>query len=416
MAVTRRMFMKSSGLAMVGFAAIPSFLRRAALAAPLAASADRPVLIVLFQRGAADGMSMVVPFGDPGYYAARPQIALPAPRRGDASSALDLDGFFGLHPALRSLKPIYDAGHLAAVHAVGSPDSTRSHFDAQDFMESGTPGVKSTPDGWLNRLMQERPAPKDSPFRAVALARSLPRALLGAAPAVAMTSIAGFGVRGGGATGGFEELYADGTEGLLGSAGRETFDAMRMLKMADPARYSPERGAIYPKGEFGRALLQIAQLIKSDVGLEIAFAEIGGWDTHANQGTADGQLAGRLRELGDGIAALYNDLGDRMRNVVIMTMTEFGRTLGQNGSGGTDHGHASSLFVLGGPVRGGQVHGIWPGLAPEQLHDGRDLALTTDFRAVFGEVASRHLGAGSLTRIFPGLPGGAGSLPGLIGR
>jgi len=407
--------MKSSGMAMVGFAAIPSFLRRAALAAPISGGTDRPVLIVLFQRGAADGMSMVVPFGDPGYYAARPQIALPAPKRGDASSAIDLDGFFGLHPALRSLAPIYAAGHLAAVHAVGSPDSTRSHFDAQDFMESGTPGLKSTPDGWLNRLMQERSLPKDSPFRAVAFARSLPRTLLGAAPAVAMTSIADFGVRGGGATGGFEALYADGSSDLLGSAGRETFAAVKMLKRADPARYAPERGAIYPKGEFGRSLLQIAQLIKSDVGLEIAFAEIGGWDTHANQGTADGQLAGRLRELGDGIAALYNDLGDRMRNVVIMTMTEFGRTLRQNGSGGTDHGHASSLFVLGGPVRGGKVYGTWPGLAAEQLYDGRDLALTTDFRSVFGEVASHHLGAGSLARIFPGLPGGAGSLPGLIG-
>lgn len=397
--MNRRFFMKSSAMALVGFAAVPSFLKRTALAAPAAGTVDPPVLIVVFQRGAADGMSMLVPFGDPDYYRARPQIALPSPGRAGAG-ALDLDGFYALHPALSSLKSIYDKGHLAAVHAIGSPDSTRSHFDAQDYMETATPGRKGTHDGWLNRYLLGSTEPDDSPFRAVAFGSALPRTLLGDAPALAISSIAEFGVREGGSSG-FESLYAS-SSGDLQSAGREMFEAMRMLKKADPERYEPENGARYPVTKFGGSLRQIAQLIKADVGLEVAFVDSEGWDTHANQGSARGQLASRLREFGDGLGALYADLGDRMRNVVVVTMTEFGRALKQNGAGGTDHGHASSLFVMGGPVAGGRVYGRWPGLAQEQLYEGRDLAVTTDFRDLFAEVAARHMGAGNLASIFPG--------------
>ena len=407
MAVTRRFFLKSSGVALASFAAAPSFLKRVALAQTYAgASKDRPIIIAIFQRGAMDGISAVVPFGDRSYASVRPQIAIPDPRASSADTALDLDGFFGLHPALSPFKPIWDSGHLAIVHAVGSPDNTRSHFDAQDYMESATPGNKGTSDGWLNRYLQVRRDAKATPFRAVSFTANLPRTLLGTAPAIAMTNIADFGVRAGQGNGevakGFEELYSQSLGDALHGTGKEAFEAVKMLKRANPQQYTAANGAAYPRSPFGNALLQIAQLIKSDLGVEVAFTDVGGWDTHANQGSARGQLANRFQDLSQGIAALYKDLGDRMRNVVILTMTEFGRTIRQNGSGGTDHGHASCLFVAGGPVKGGKVYGKWPGLATEQLYEGRDLALTTDFRDVFGEVAARHMGATNVNAIFPG--------------
>jgi uncharacterized protein (DUF1501 family) len=406
MAVTRRFFLKSSGLAMVSLASAPSFLKRAALAETRGGrSGDSPIIIAIFQRGAVDGISMVVPFGDKGYYGYRPQIAIPEPGRNNQDPTIDLDGFFGLHPALSPFKPLYDSKNLAVVHAVGSPDNTRSHFDAQDYMESGTPGNKGTGDGWLNRFMQVKAEPKASAFRAVALSPNLPRTLLGGAPAIAMTNINDFGVHAGqdkGIAQGFEQLYSEGYSDLLHGTGKETFEAVKMLRKANPQQYRAENGANYPRSPFGQSLLQIAQLIKSDIGLEVAFADIGGWDTHANQGSSRGQLANRLQDFSQGIAALYQDLGDRMRNVVILTMTEFGRTMRQNGSGGTDHGHASALFVAGGPVKGGKVYGKWPGLAQEQLYEGRDLALTTDFRSVFSEIAVRHMGAANASKIFPG--------------
>ena len=419
MAVTRRFFLKSSGLALATFAAAPSFLKRAALAQTVGgAGKDRPIIIAIFQRGAADGISMVVPFGDKSYYSVRPNIAIPEPKGGNADTALDLDGHFALHPALAPFKPIYDAGNLAIVHAVGSPDNTRSHFDAQDYMEAGTPGNKSATDGWLNRYMTAKKDPQSSPFRAVSLTANLPRTLMGRAPAIAMTNIADFGVRAGQGNNqvakGFEELYAQGVTDMLHGTGKEAFEAVKMLKKANPQQYAPANGANYPRSPFGQALLQIAQLIKSDVGVEVAFTDVGGWDTHANQGTSRGQLANRLQDFSQAIAALYRDLGDRARNVVILTMTEFGRTIRQNGSGGTDHGHASCLFALGGPVKGGKVYGKWPGLATEQLYEGRDLALTTDFRDVFAEVAARHMGAANLNAIFPGFTPNPANFRGFI--
>jgi uncharacterized protein (DUF1501 family) len=418
MAVTRRFFLKSSGLTLASFAATPTFLKRTAFSQTPIAGKDHPIIIAIFQRGAADGVSMVVPFGDRSYASVRPQIAIPEPKTGNAEAAIDLDGFFGLHPALGPFKSIYEDGHLAIVHAVGSPDNTRSHFDAQDYMESGTPGRKGTTDGWLNRYMQVKEEADASPFRAVAFSANTPRSLLGSASAIAMTNIADFGVRAGQGNNqvaqSFEALYAQANNDMLHGTGKEAFEAVKMLKKASPQQYAAANGANYPRSPFGQNLLQIAQLIKADIGLEIAFADRGGWDTHANQGSSRGQLANQLQDFGQGIAALYKDLGDRMRNIVILTMTEFGRTIRQNGSGGTDHGHASCLFALGGPVKGGKVYGKWPGLASEQLYEGRDLALTTDFRDIFAEIAVRHMGARKPDMIFPGFNPSSANFRGFI--
>jgi uncharacterized protein (DUF1501 family) len=404
MAITRRAFLKGGAMAMVGTAAIPSFLTRAVYGSTTAGGKKR--LVVVFQRGAADGLNIVVPHREQAYYAMRPTIAIPRPSRGQLS-AIDLDGFFGLHPSMAAFKPLWDQGHLAIVHAAGSPDETRSHFDAQDFMESGTPGVKSTEDGWLNRAMQSLTAKQHSPFSAVALSTALPRTLAGKYPAVAISNINDFGVGGRNPNAApisntFEAMYANSVDSVLHGTGTETFEAVKMLKAADPARYTPAAGANYPRGRFGDSLRQIAQLLKADLGVEVGFADIGGWDHHVNEGNTQGQLANVLREFSQSIAALWIDLGDLAENTVLVSMSEFGRTARQNGNGGTDHGHANVMFVLGGPVRGGRVYGRWPGLEQSQLYQGRDLALTTDFRQVLGEMVDRHLGNRDLAAVFPG--------------
>jgi uncharacterized protein (DUF1501 family) len=407
----RRVFMKSGAMALVTLGLSPRFLRRVAFGMELPRAERGKVLICLFQRGAADALNVVVPHAERAYYAMRPTIGIPRPASGAANSAIDLDGFFGLHPALAPFKPLYDQKLLAIVHAVGSPSATRSHFDAQDYMETGTPDDKSTADGWLNRYLAVQGtcaecavgAQGSRVFRAVALTPQTPRILEGPAATVAMSSIDEFTVR---ATGTqaerIEALYRTGSADIVHATGSETFDAVKLLRAANPQQYQPANGAQYPTSEFGRRLKQIAQLIKANVGLEIAFADIGGWDTHVNQGGATGQLAQRLNDFSHSIAALVTDLGDRMGDVTILTMSEFGRMAKENGTGGTDHGHAGALFVLGGAARGGHVYGKWPGLAPEQLYEGRDLALTTDFRAVFAEVVSHQLGAERLDAIFPG--------------
>ncbi|MGE0442042.1 MAG: DUF1501 domain-containing protein [Gemmatimonadales bacterium] len=403
--ITRRTFVRGGALALVSFGLDPLFLGRAAYAVPAArAVAGGKTLVCLFQRGAVDGLSMVVPYADAGYYRDRPKIAIPR------NEVIDLDGRFGLHPALAPLAPRWQAGDLAVVHAVGSPDTTRSHFDAQDFMESGTPGTKSTPDGWANRLCRAHDRDHaETPFRAVGFGAQLPRVLSGTAPALAIDDLKTFGVRTrnqGAAndrlTRAFEDLYQGAATGLLSSSSAEAFEAIRMLKEANPTRLDPANGADYPRGRLGMSLMQIAQLIKSDLGLEIAFADVGGWDTHVNQGSATGQLGLRLGELGRALAAFATDLGPRMRDVVVLTMSEFGRTVRENGTGGTDHGHATAMMVMGGGVRGGRVLGRWPGLAPEARFEGRDLAVTTDFRALFSEILAGHLGANRLDAVFPG--------------
>jgi uncharacterized protein (DUF1501 family) len=278
-------------------------------------------------------------------------------------------------------------------------------------MESGTPDLKSTRDGWLNRFLAvsgtcEACQLEATPFRAVSMTAQTPRILDGSAPAVAMASLGDFTVRASGSSADrLEALYRTGSADLVHASGKEMFDAVKILRSANPQRYRPENGASYPRSQFAQRLLEIAQLIKAGVGLEVAFADVGGWDTHVNQGGATGQLAVRFRDFADSVAAFVADLGPRMNDVVIMTMSEFGRMARQNGSGGTDHGHAGAMFVIGAGVRGGRVHGKWPGLEPEQLHEGRDLALTTDFRAVFSEVIGKHLGATSLDKVFPGYAG-----------
>jgi uncharacterized protein (DUF1501 family) len=428
MAITRRYFLKSGGLSLFGASFVPSFLRRTAYALEQPRwSARKKILVAVFQRGAADGLNIVVPFADKSYYSLRPGIAIPEPAsRSDSAgqAAIDLDGFFGLHPSLGALKPLFDSRQLAIVHAAGSPDSTRSHFDAQDYMETATPGRNATPDGWLNRYLETVPESEATPFRAVAFSSRMPRTLLGPAPALVLDDVKGFRLRAGAAGGpalqqGFEAMYASASNALLDRTAQEMFEAAATLESVGSADYQPAGGVEYPKGPLGKSLRQVAQLIKADVGLEVAFAEVGGWDHHVNEGGVQGQLANNLKQFGDAIAAFHQDLGDRMSDVVLLTMTEFGRTARENGNRGTDHGHASAMFVLGGPVKGGKVYGQWPGLGTGQLYEGRDLALTTDFRDVFAEVAVRHLGAAANAKesnsIFPGFSVSPSRFRGFLG-
>ena len=445
--VNRRVFIKSGALALLALGLPPEFMRRSLLAETAAASRKK-TLICIFQRGAVDGLSMVVPFGEKAYYQKRSSIAIPQP--GAAGGALDLDGFFGLNPALQPLLDLYRSHELAIVQAVGSPDPSRSHFDAQDYMETATPGQKRA-DGWLNRVLRELPSgcadcdgangrtlknpslhaadhrigqekmaergDAEQALRGVALGAELPLSLRGSQASLAIADLDHFGVAGGrepALDSAFMRLYHTDTGDAVSGAAGDAFEAERILKAANPAQYSPAPNANYPAGDFGRSLRQIAQLIKANVGLEIAFTDLGGWDTHFAQGGPQGQLAARLAGLAQGIRALHTDLGERMGDVVILTMSEFGRTVAENGSGGTDHGHANCMLVLGGAVKGGRVYGQWPGLQPENLYEGRDLAITTDFRDVFAEVTARHLGASHLERVFPGYAVAPGRWRGLV--
>ena len=407
--------MKGGGVAMLGFNAMPSFLTRALQAA---AAPSPKVLVVIFQRGAMDGLNAVVPYGERNYYGMRPSIAIPAPN-GGKGAALDLDGFFGLHPSLEPLLPLFQEKQLAIVHAAGSPDNSRSHFDAQDYMESGTPGVKSTEDGWLNRYLQKQPEENATPFRAVSMGPQMPRTLRGSVPALAIPDIRQFQVLApvavsGAMSNGFEALYAQTVDQALHGTGQETFEAVEMLKKVREQLYIPENGAAYPNGKFGKALQQVAQLIKADIGVEVAFVDIGGWDHHVNEGGVQGQLGNVLREFGGSLAAFHKDLGGKMADVTVVTMSEFGRTAAENGNRGTDHGHANCMFAFGGDVRGGRVYGRWPGLDRAHLYEGRDLAVTTDFRAVLGEVVTHHLGPADLSYVFPGFPSNPNQALGLI--
>jgi uncharacterized protein (DUF1501 family) len=413
MAVSRRAFIKNGGIAMIGMSTLPAFLQRAIAAT---ATPGHKKLVVLFQRGAADGLNIVVPFAEPNYYRIRPTIAIPQPRSGAQGAALDLDGFFGLHPSLAPLVPLFQKGQLAIVHAAGSPDTTRSHFDAQDYMESGTPGVKATDDGWLNRSLQSMPEQNSSPFRAVAMGANLPLTLRGSAAAVALPDVKQFRVfsQSSAVEGGFEALYAQTVDQALRGTGTETFEAIDMLRKADPTRFQPENGANYPNNRVGQTMQQVAQLHKADIGLEVTFVDTGGWDNHVNEGGAQGQLSNLLRDLGQSMAAFSQDMGDRMEDIVVVTMSEFGRTAHENGNRGTDHGHANCMMVLGGAVKGGKVYGKWPGLAPEQLNEGRDLTLTTDFRSVLGEIISEHLGNKQLKTVFPGFDNDPRKFPNLL--
>jgi uncharacterized protein (DUF1501 family) len=414
---SRRFFMKQGGIALVGLSSMPAFLQRAVATTP---QAGKKQLVVLFQRGAADGLNIVVPFAEPNYYRLRPSIAIPQPKRGGNDATVDLDGYFGLHPSLAPLLPMFQKNQLAIVHAAGSPDPTRSHFDAQDYMESGTPGVKATEDGWLDRALQTIPEENASPFRAVAMGPNLPRMLRGRTAGIAIPDLRQFKVQPQTAAmtnvveGGFEAMYAQSVDQALHGIGTETFAAIDLLRKIDPAQFPPDNGAEYPKNQIGQKLQQIAVMIKANIGVEGMFLDCGGWDNHVNEGGAQGQLANLLRDLGQSLAAFYQDMGDRMADVVVVTMSEFGRTAKENGNRGTDHGHANCMFAMGGDIRGGRVYGKWPGLEEHQLNDGRDLALTTDFRSVVGEILTKHLGVKDLAPVFPGFDNNPRKFPELL--
>ncbi len=397
--IGRRVFVTQTGLAAIGLSMVPDFLCRSLQAA---AQTRRPkTLVVVFQRGGADGLSLLVPFGEKAYYAHRPTIAVPAPGTGD-DAALDLDGFYGLNPALRALAPLYKEGRLAAITAVGSPDTgNRSHFEAQDIMESAAPGTRTVSTGWLNRYLQTAPDPHATPLRAAAIGEQLPKALRGPAAALNIGRLDDFTLAGGAM---YQSMYDKESNALLTGAAHEMFSAIDLLKSVDPKKYEPAQGINYgpPNDSFGQALKQIAQLIKAEVGLQIAFVDIRGeWDTHQSQSV---RLTPLLQSFGRGLAAFNKDLGDRMEDVVVLTMSEFGRTARENGNAGTDHGHANVMFAMGGPVKGGKVYGKWPGLEREQLNEDRDLALTTDFRDVFAEVLTGHLQCRTLDSVFPRYP------------
>jgi uncharacterized protein (DUF1501 family) len=392
--------LKNSALAMFGIGVVPGWLSRAVYAQETPGTRKK-VLVAIFQRGAVDGLNVVIPHGEQAYYALRPSIAIPRPN-GSGTGAIDLDGYFGLHPALASLKPLWTARQLAIVEAVGSPDPTRSHFDAQDYMESGTPGIRTTSVGWLNRALCAEP--DASPVRAVSLTPDLPLSLRGPNAAVAVGSIGDFQIRDTHAASAFEAMYGSSPDRVMNGTARETFEAMRVMQSIEHMPDAP-KDVSYPKGRLGQSLRQIARMIKADVGLEVAFTDVGGWDTHVNETGPEphtGQLANLLRDLGDSLAALSRDLGDRMEDVTVVTMSEFGRTAKENGNRGTDHGHANVMFVLGGNVRGRHIFGHWPGLEREQLYEGRDLNVTTDFRTVLSELVGKQTGNREIARVFPG--------------
>jgi uncharacterized protein (DUF1501 family) len=394
--LTRRFFLRGSAIVMAGSGAAPQWLARAASAE----SNKRKILVVIFQRGAADGLNIVIPFGEKRYRELRPNLGIAAPSgKSDngagplAGGAIDLDGQFALNPAMRQLKPLWDKGQLAIVEATGSPDSSRSHFDAQDYMESGTTS-QTLGEGWLNRALPSEP--EASPLRAVAVSKQMPLTLRGEHNAIAVGDAQQFNLGNQNAAAILQSMYAASTDPRVGRTGKDAFEAMKLIASMNKAPLGPQ-GLQY--GELGAALQQLARLIKADAGVEAAFAEIGGWDHHGNENQ---QLSNLLNQFSGALAAFTQEMGDRMEDTVLVTMSEFGRTAEENGDAGTDHGHGSLMMVLGGPVKGGKVYGKWPGLEKQQLFEGRDLAVTTDYRTVLSELVRGHLGQQDLSRVFPG--------------
>ncbi len=369
-------------------------------------AAPGDTLVCIFLRGGMDGLSAVVPYGEGStLFDARPTQRVHEPGKAQGA-ALDLDGFFGLHPALEPLTDIYRTGHLGIVHAVGSTDSTRSHFDAMQFMENGTPGTKATSTGWLGRHLKSAAWENGSPFRAVGMGAMLPASLRGGTP-LSLRSIADFHLRGRqDEVGRMERMLADlytlhTPDEMLGPQAELVFETVEMLKSLEH-KYQPAGGASYPDDHhgFGKGLKQIAQLIKAEVGLEVACLDLGGWDTHEGQGTLDGNFNYLLGTLARGLEAFYTDLGDRMQRVTVLTMSEFGRRVKENASAGTDHGHGGVMMLMGGGVKGGRVYSQWPTLERDALSDG-DLAVTTDYRDVLAEVVAQRLGNPKLAEVFP---------------
>ena len=409
--LTRRIFLRGSAVVMAGMGAAPLWLTRAAAAE----SRKNKTLVAIFLRGAADGLNIVVPFGDKRYRELRPTLAIAPPsgqnngNGGPFGPAIDLDGTFALNGSLQPLKALWDRKQLAIVEATGSPDPTRSHFDAQDYMESGTPG-KSVAGGWLNRALPAAAADA-SPLRAVAFGNQVPRTLRGEREVIAIGSAQQFKIGNEETAAILRNMYSLSPDAAFRRTGTDAFEAMKMIASIGQGAREAESGLGGPGvprygqgGELGRSLQELARLIKADAGVEAAFAEIGGWDHHGNENQ---QLANLLRQFSSAIAAFCQDMGDRMEDIILVTMSEFGRTVEENGNGGTDHGHGGLMMVLGGAVQGGKIYGEWPGLEKEQLYEGRDLAVTTDFRAVLSELVRGHLGQNDLSAVFPGFQSGA---------
>ena len=412
-ALSRRAFLRSAALLSAGGIVLLS--PRAWAARALGTDSDHRRLVVVFLRGAVDGLNVVVPHAEPAYYDARPTIAIG--RTGAEGGVLDLDGFFGLHPALGSMMPLWSDGTLAFVHACGSPDPTRSHFDAQDYMESGTPGIKSTHDGWLNRVLAQLPG-AHTPTEALSMGSTLPRIMSGKMPVANLplgrvaerpmpmdrpiVEVA------------FDRMYSG--SDALSRTYREGRESRRKLQ-TDLQRDMTEAnaGAPGPQG-FSDDTDRLAHLIRRDPSIRVAFLALGGWDTHVNQGGAQGQLAGHLKPLADGLSSFARALGPDYQDTVVVVISEFGRTMKENGNGGTDHGHGNVMWIMGGPVRGGKIHGRWPGLATGDLYQERDLAIATDFRQPIGTVLRSHLAMtdSQLAAVFPDIPLSGKSLDGLM--
>ena len=398
--LTRRELLKRTGVLAMSALSLPDWMPRIALA-PQGAPTQGDVLVCVFMRGAADGLNLVVPFGDKDYYSARPTLAIAEPKTGKANAAIDLNGFFGLHPGFAPFKEIYDAGALAVVHAVGSPDPTHSHFDAMDFMERGTPGDKAIPTGWIGRHLQLMASNNQSPFRAIGMGTLLQQSLRGPVTATALQSIADFHLQGDQKKlAVFQDaqasLYAG--DGLLEAQGQLTLQTMRDLGTLASSKYTPSGGADYPETAFGKAMANVAQLIKADIGLEVACVDLGGWDMHVNE---DAQMPRLIDELAKSLSAFYADMQEQIKRITLITMTEFGRRVQENSGHGTDHGHGSIMFVMGGGVNGGKVYGEWAGLNKDNLYGPGDLAITTDFRDVLGEMVQKRLLNSDLTVTFP---------------
>ncbi len=405
MTLTRRTFLQSA-LAGLTFSVFPSWMPRLAFT-PKNAAARGDVLVCLFLRGAADALNIVVPFGEDEYYRQRPTIAIARPDEGRINSslrAMDLDGFFGLHPALEKLLPAWQAKQLAFVHACGAPDESRSHFQAMELMERGCEAASGPATGWLGRHLASLDTNNHSPLRAVGIGERVPRMLQGTIPASALRSIADFHLRGDAASvqamqNALGNLYA--SDAAMGEIGGETRNMLAILEKLSATGYLPRAGATYPESELGLGLKQIAALLKAQVGLEIACVDVGGWDTHIAQGGGEGGMAQLLRDVGDSLAAFYHDVADFSKQLTIVVMSEFGRRVQENGGLGTDHGHGSVMWLLGGNVRGGRVHGEWRGLQHENLFQGMDVAVTTDYRDVLSEVLVKRLNNPNVAEVFP---------------
>jgi len=403
-------------LALTAAAALAPLAAPALAAAPQTAGAPKRLVVVLL-RGAVDGLNVVIPYADEAYYAARPTIAVQRPEAGEGAG-LALDDHFALHPALAALMPLWRERQLAFVHAAGSSDPTRSHFDAQLFVENGTPGRHATADGWMNRLLAALPGPR-GPTDAIAIGPTLPAILRGPLTVanLPLGQAAGhqLAIDRPEIASAFDRLYAGG--GPLGRAYREGRAARaELLGQIGPEPQAADGGSL-PANGFPAQAARLAHLLSRNRRTRLAFVALGGWDTHVRQGGAQGQLAERLQPLGDGLAALAHGLGSDWNDTVVVVVSEFGRTVRENGDGGTDHGHGNAIWVLGGSVRGGRVYGEWPGLSHAQLYEGRDLGVTTDFRSVLASVGERHLRLSdrAIAAVFPGLPPAGSEIAGIVG-